>query len=192
MQKIIRRTLIASVCVAGILGNAASATAQTGYGQSFLAPSAPNTLLTGLSTTGMEGVATANPFLVQIFAFTGTNLVGPALFTQSLGTSFTGGFSVTPNINLVAGGLYVVLATAPADYLSRTLFYGGDFYAGGEAVNCGNGVCVSPPGGGIDARGFSATFAAATTVAPEPSTWALSSLGLLAVGFAARRRKQKA
>jgi hypothetical protein len=198
MSQAIRRVVAAVLLMTAV--DATTASAQSSLGQSFLVPSSPNTFLSALSVTDITGVGGSDPFLAQIFSFTpsaawnlSSAIVGPALFTQPLGTSFSG-FSLTPNLNLTAGGSYLLLLTAPASFVSYNFSSGVNSYAG-KMFSCSNSSCNAFYGPGdvlVDLGGLSLTFTTPPTVVPEPSTYALLASGLVLLGMAATRRKRGA
>jgi hypothetical protein len=104
------------------------------------------------------------PYTASIYAFSGTGLIGPSLFSQSLGSSFAG-FTLTPNLPLIGGSTYAVV-------VSPSLFTGvgstGDLYAGGSALLCTAGTC-NALFATRDVVGFAVGFVP-TSVVPEPAT----------------------
>ncbi|GJG85118.1 hypothetical protein tb265_02990 [Gemmatimonadetes bacterium T265] len=63
-------------------------------GQSFTAPRGPNGILRFITvdrgTFGTPGYVALYTFVASIFAFDGTNLVGPSVFSQRLGQTLDG------------------------------------------------------------------------------------------------------
>ncbi|MDF1502957.1 PEP-CTERM sorting domain-containing protein [Roseisolibacter sp. H3M3-2] len=185
------RTVAARAAVLTALAAAAAAPAAAQdrfIGQSFVAPAGPSTLLQTL-TVGAGGLQYQNasaPMFAQIYAFNGSALVGASLFSQSLGTSFSG-FTLSPSLQLAAGAQYAVVVGIMLT--NQSIFtIGADVVPGGLVACTGVGVACETLAG--DVVGFSTQYAPATTV-PEPQTWALLGTGLLAVGGVARRRSAR-
>lgn len=135
--------------------------AQSTLGQSFTAPSAPNTALRRLTvgTSGMIGSSTGAPYSADIYALSGQTPVGPSLFSQVLGTSVAG-FSLFPNLTLAAGGRYVVLVGGGTGPFNT--YFDADTYAGGSAYTCsGRTNCSSF--GANDLNGFTLDYGPTTT-----------------------------
>lgn len=160
--------------------------AQIYIGQSFTAPVVGSTLLQQLTVgaTGHSGTAGSSAYTVQIFAYSGSALVGSSLFSQSLGSSFNG-YTLSPNITLTNGATYaVVVANVPGGVQTTNST---DTYTGGIAITCLSPSSCSPRSGTTDLVGFGLQFGAASTV-PEPTTVALVAVGVFGVMGAARRR----
>lgn len=182
--------LLAAVAMFSAAPNVAAQSA-TSFGQSFTAPTGPNTLLTALHVdrTGTGGTSSAgNPFTAEIFAFNGTSLSGSSLFSQSLGVSFAG-LDLTPNIVLTPGGTFVVVAVPGPGVSTINAYSAADSYAGGNSVRC-QGTC-SPLYGSRDLFGFSVQFGPTSTV-PEPGSLALLGTGLVGLVPMARRKLKAA
>jgi hypothetical protein len=110
---------------------------------------------------------------------------------------------VTPPLALTSGQTYIAILSAigfyPAAGIIQTdnvLGTGGNTYAGGSAYtlnNAGNDVATLSGNTWSDANqdlAFRATFVGSpTATVPEPSTFALAAIGLLALGSAATRRR---
>lgn len=186
MRKTVRNAAMIAAAAASTVLASSVASAQNSLGQSFTVGAGPNTLLSAISVGSSFFGSAATPFTVSLFALTGSATTGSSLFSQSLGTSFNG-FSLTPNVNLTAGQSYVLLVNAPVFSIvgySATA----DFLPNGSFQQCPTTTCAALQGPN-DIDGFSFTLTRPTTTAPEPSTWALSGAGLLAIAAAVRRRQ---
>ena len=159
-------------------------------GQSFTAP-ATDPVLQRFTFT----LQTDDALTFELFALSGTTLVGPALLTLPFGP--TAGTTPAPltfiapagGLALTGGATYAALIHMnPAEgvaFAARS----GNAYAAGSAMECAPPrTCL--PSADMDLA-FSAVFgAAAPVVTPEPGAWALLGTGLLGVaGTRVRRRR---
>lgn len=158
-------------------------------GQSFIAPSGPNTLLQQLTigATGIIGSSSGAPYTADIYALSGGALVGNSLFSQGLGTSVRG-LTLFPNLALTAGASYAVLVSGGDGSFYATFDANG--YAGGSAYTCFAGSDCGAFGAN-DLNGFGLQFRPATTT-PEPGTSVLLGTGVFAFGAGMTRRRRRA
>ena len=190
-SRIARSLAVAAIAAAASLASPASAVAQTGQGQTFLAPTGPNTFLQSLNIGQFSGTTAGATYYLNLYSYAGIGTNGAALFSQM----FTGPVSqyttVTPNINLTGGNVYAFLLESSTG--GTSLFTTGDAYTNGHAVNCFVGTCgpnFAFPSSPNDIADFSVTFGPSITTTPEPSSLALLGTGLVGLVPMLRRRRK--
>ena len=128
------------------------------------------------------------PITLELFAWAGTDITGPALLTETLPFAYNDG-----SAPVFTG---VVAVTGGAQYLAR--FSGGSvqamLYRTAEAYVGGNWVAQTGPStydtfAPVSDSRFTATLSNGRAV-PEPATAALLAAGLFAAAHRARRRRQ--
>ena len=194
------RSSIGLACAAITIAAAPLSAQQEYWGQTFAAPTTPNMFLQSVSVNadGFTGYSYGgDTFTAQIFAVDASGLTGPSLFSQLLGSSYSG-FTLTPNIAVTSGGLYGVVVNV-GTFAANT---DGDNYAGGNGVVCGGTVTgcqplfSSPNSPADDLSGFKVVFGTVDTppdpasTTPEPASVALLATGLVGLVPAVRRRKR--
>ncbi len=155
-----RRSTSIGTCALMLLGfSAGPIAAQSTLGQSFIASPSPATVLRRLTvgSTGIIGSSSGAPYTADIYAVSGTALVGASLFTQVLGTNVAG-FSLFPNLALAAGGSYAVLVGGGTGPL--TTYFDANPYPGGTAYTCSGINCSTF--GANDLNGFFLDFGPGT------------------------------
>lgn len=174
------------------------------YGQTIVAPAGAGTL-TGFSLR-LKDTASQIPFSTHVYAWTGTQIIGPALFSQT-GQNFGGGDTGTflqvqfaPNAVVTPGSSYVMflstIGQSPALFTSWGLTLV-DAYVPGVFVFQNTDSFDTLSTGAWDdfaARGgndlaFTATFGSATVV-PVSGGLGLMLSGALVLGLAASRRRR--
>lgn len=172
------------------------------FGQLFTAPVGA-TILDTYSLTVQSSFGLF-PFVSQIYAWSGTGVTGPALFTSSppdTTTTLMTTFDFLPGIAVTAGQQYVAFVTnqpfgvplggVGAGNISINPF---DVYPGGNLViaignpeDLGTGTWISPFN--VDAQ-FHAEFSGPQAApVPEPATIALWSItGIIGAVYGKRRR----
>ncbi|AHG92327.1 PEP motif putative anchor domain protein (plasmid) [Gemmatirosa kalamazoonensis] len=152
-------------------------------GQSFTTP----TTYTTLQSFSLH-MQTASSLSFELYALNGSDVVGPALFTQTFGPTAgiaTVTFAPSGGLALTAGAPYAALVRVAAGTQIVFLDDWAAPYAGGAlALGCQPTCDFSVPGQDLDLA-FTASFV------PEPATLGLVAIGMLAIGGAARSRGRR-
>ncbi len=175
------------------------------YGETFLDP-AGNPLLTGMTFEINDFSTPAIPFQAYVYAWNGTSITGPALFTSAvMSVPSASGFQAvtvpTPGTVLTPGDEYIAFYSTLGDGgdPSSTSAWGfmqnppaDNAYTDGtfEFNNSTNFSALTSPTWislGSDLA-FTLTFAPAPAAVPEPSSVFLLVTVITALGFLARRK----
>jgi hypothetical protein len=195
--------LMASALALGVMSASALA-GTTVYSSSsaFLAQIAPGAYtesFTGLDSPPSGAVGfSGNGFAYSLFApsdiyasgdFVGTSQINEALTISFLGGNVyaVGGNFFATNISDAFQSVQISLSLSDGTSVSFTPTSLADSYRGFVSDSAITSLTISAPGMSLYAGLDNLTVAA---VVPEPASVLLASLGLIGVGFAARRRRQ--
>jgi PEP-CTERM motif len=174
----------------------------TAYGQTFTAGS--DNVLNSFSLY-LDGPANngAVNFTAYIYAWTGSAITGPALYTSASQT-FTGSTTGSPTefafntggTTLTAGAQYVAFLFSTSGGWAGMPYsgaFGSNPYPGGAYVYDNVGTNFSQLSSPWDNPGYGDVWFKAdfTSGVPEPATWAMMLLGFGGIGVAMRRRSSR-
>ena len=118
----------------------------------------------------------------------GLSVTTPGFLAESLGTASVAS-TFNPGFILTTGTTYYLYENALITTSGGNAFPGGNaYFANGSATNF---ATFAAPAGGLQAANFSLNGTqVGVPLVPEPSTWALSALGMVGLGAMAWRRRQ--